>query len=238
MLKRLEQFAQPFINSLRRREQKEHAHTYIAGLLSDLKRKDIGLIAYRHDQDRRGLQRFIGSVLWDHQPLLEEPARQVGSELAEDDGVIVFDPSGHKKCGNNSEGVRLQWLGRPGKVDNGQVGIYMGYASRKEPALLDTRLYLPKEWAKDKARRRRCGVPKNIRYRTRHDLALDMLKNNGKYLPHAWIARDDEMGRFRRDLRALGEQYLLAVPSNTGIRDLDGPRPLYGGRGQPPKPPF
>jgi len=71
--------------------------------------------------------------------------------------------------------------------------------------------------------------------------ALDMLKNNGKYLPHGWIAGDDEMGRssrFRRDLRALDEQYLLAVPSNTGIRDMEVEPPAYGGRGQPPKQPF
>ncbi|MGA9348220.1 MAG: transposase [Anaerolineae bacterium] len=105
MLKRLEQFAQPFIATLSRREQKEHAHTYIAGLLSDLKRKNTESIAYRHDQDRRGLQRFIGSVPWDHRPLLEELARQVGSQLGQEDGVIVFDPSGHKKCGNDSVGV-------------------------------------------------------------------------------------------------------------------------------------
>jgi len=84
-------------------------------------------------------------------------------------------------------------------------------------------------------------VPKHIRYQTRHELALDMLKNNGKYLPHAWIAGDDEMGRssrFRRDLRDLEERYLLAVPSNTGIRDLDSDPPAYSGRGQPPKQPF
>jgi len=241
MLKRLEQFAQPFIASLERREQKEHAHTYIAGLLSDLGRKNVESIAYRHDMDRRGLQRFIGSAPWAHQPLLEELARQVGGELCEDDGVIVFDPSAHKKCGNDSVGVQRQWLGRLGKVDNGQVGIYMGYASRKEHTLVDMRLYLPKQWAKDKARRKKCGIPKKIRYQTRHELALDMLKNNDKYLPHGWIAGDDEMGRssrFRRDLRALGERYLLAVPSNTGIRDLDSPPPAYGGRGQPPKQPF
>lgn len=78
MLKRLEQFAQPFVSSLRRCEQKEHVHTYIAGLLSDLKRKNVEPIAYRHDQDRRGLQRFIGSVPWVHQPLLQEVARQGG----------------------------------------------------------------------------------------------------------------------------------------------------------------
>jgi SRSO17 transposase len=241
MLKRLEKFSEPFVASLRRSEPREHAQVYIAGLLSDLERKNVESIAYRHDQERVNLQRFIGSATWEHQPLLEELAYQVGSELGEDDGVIVFDPSGHEKCGNDSVGVQRQWLGRLGKVDNGQVAIYMGYASRKEHALVDTRLYLPKQWAKDKARRKKCGVPKQIRYQTRHEQALDMLKNNGKYLPHSWIAGDDEMGRssrFRRDLRALGEQYLLAVPSNTGIRDLDSPPPVYGGRGQPPKQPF
>jgi len=241
MLKRLEQFAQPFIASLGRREPKQNARIYISGLLSDLGRKNVESIAYRYDQDRRALQRFIGWAPWDHRPLLEELARQIGAELGEDNGVIVFDPSAHKKCGNDSVGVQRQWLGRLGKVDNGQVAVYMGYASRKEHALVDTRLYLPKQWAKDKARRKKCGVPKQIHYQTRHELALDMLQNNGKYLPHSWIAGDDEMGRssrFRRDLRASDEQYLLAVPSNTGIRDLDSPPPAYGGRGRRPKQPF
>ncbi len=241
MLKRLKKFSEPFVASLRRSEPREHARVYIAGLLSDLERKNVESIAYRHDQERVNLQRFIGSATWEHQLLLEELARQVGSELGEDDGVIVFDPSGHEKCGNDSVGVQRQWLGRLGKVDNGQVAIYMGYASRKEHALVDMRLYLPKDWAKDKARRKKCGVPKQIRYQTRHELALDMLKNNGRYLPHAWIAGDDEMGRssrFRRDLRALGERYLLAVPSNTNIRDMEVEPPAYGGHGQPPKRPF
>jgi len=241
MLKRLEQFAQPFIASLGRREPKQNARIYISGLLSDLRRKNVESIAYRYDQDRRALQRFIGWAPWDHQPLLEELARQIGAELGEANGVIVFDPSAHKKCGNDSVGVQRQWLGRFGKVDNGQVAVYMGYASGKEHALVDTRLYLPKQWAQDKARRKKCAVPKQIRYQTRHALALDMLQNNGQYLPHGWIAGDDEMGRssrFRRDLRALDEQYLLAVPSNTGIRDLDSPPPAYAGRGQRPKQPF
>jgi len=241
MLNRLVKFAEPFVAGLGRSERKEHAQVYIAGLLSDLERKNVESIAYRHDQERVNLQRFIGLAPWEHQPLLAELASQVGSELGQDDGVIVFDPSGHKKCGHDSVGVQRQWLGRLGKIDNGQVGIYMGYASRQEHALVDVRLYLPKEWAKDKARRKKCGVPKEIRYRTRHELALEMLQTNGKHLPHKWIAGDDEMGRssrFRRDLRALNEQYLLDVPSNTNIRDLQGPCPAYGGRGRLPKQPF
>jgi len=241
MLKRLTQFAQPFIASFGRHEPKDNAQIYMCGLLSDLERKNVESVAYRYDRDRRAIQQFIGITPWDHQPLQQEFVRQVGVEIGDDDGVIVFDPSGHKKCGNNSVGVQRQWLGRLGKVDNGQVGIYMGYASRKEHALVDERLYLPKSWANDKARRRKCGVPKDIRYQTRHELAMDMLKSNGKYLPHRWIAGDDEMGRssgFRADFRVLGEQYLLAVPSNTGIRDLASTPPAYGGRGQPPKQPF
>jgi SRSO17 transposase len=241
MLKRLKQFAGPFIRTLTRREPKEHAQVYLAGLLSDLKRKNVESIAYRHDEDREGLQRFIGSAPWDHRPLQQELARQVGAELGQEEGVIVFDPSGHRKCGDASVGVQRQWLGRLGKVENCQVGIYLGYASRTEHALVDVRLYLPKNWAQDNARRKSCGVPREIRSQTRQELALEMLKTNGPFLPHAWIVGDDEMGRssrFRRDLRALGERYLLAVPSNTGIRDVEAPGPSYRGRGQPPKRPF
>jgi len=241
MLDRLEKFTKPFVMSLGRSERKEHAQVYIAGLLSDLQRKNIESIAYRHDQQRVNLQRFIGLAPWAHQPLLKELACQVGRELGQDDGIIVFDPSGHKKCGHDSVGVQRQWLGRLGKIDNGQVGVYMGYASRKEHALVDVRLYFPKEWVKDKVRRKKCGVPKEIHHQTRHELALEMLQNSGRHLPHKWIAGDDEMGRssrFRRDLRVLGQQYLLAVPSNTGIRDLDSPPPAYGGRGKPSKQPF
>jgi SRSO17 transposase len=241
MLKQLGQFAQPFVVSLGRPEPRENARIYLCGLLSDLERKNIESIAYRYDQEPRALQRFVGFPAWDHGPLQQELARQIGEELGEEDGVIVFDPSGFKKCGNDSVGVQRQWLGRLGKVDNGQVGIYMGYASRQEHALVDQRLYLPKSWASDKKRRKKCGVPKAIRYQTRHALALEMLKNNGVYLPHRWITGDDEMGRssgFRRDLRTLGEQYLLAVPSNTGIRNLQIAPPAYGGRGAHPKQPF
>jgi len=138
-------------------------------------------------------------------------------------------------------GVARQWCGRYGKIDNCQVGIYLGYVSRREHALVDVRLYLNKDWAKDKARRKKCGVPREIRFQTRHALALEMLAEHGATLPHAWIAGDDEMGRssaFRRDLRALGEQYLLAVPSNTLVRDLEAEAPEYAGRGRRPQAPF
>jgi SRSO17 transposase len=221
-----------------RQEQCGHARTYLAGLISDLQRKSTESIAYRHDQDRHGLQHFVGSSTWDHRPLLRELARQVGRVLGTPDGVIVFDPSGFPKKGDASVGVQRQWLGRLGKVDNGQVGIFMAYASHREHALVDVRLYLPRSWAKDRARRKRCGIPRAVRHRTRHELALEMLRETGPLLPHGWVTGDDEMGRssrFRAELRRLGERYLLAVPSNTTIRDLDGAVPEGGGRGPHPK---
>jgi SRSO17 transposase len=237
-LERLAEFARPFVECLARREQKDHAQTYLAGLVSDLKHKTAESIAYRHDLDRHGLQHFVGSSTWGHRPLLRELAGQVGRAIGTPDGVIVFDPSGFAKKGNASAGVQRQWLGRLGKVDNGQVGVFMAYASHKEHALVDVRLYLPKAWAKDRARRKRCGVPKAARYRTRHELALEMLKETGPMLPHGWVAGDDEMGRssrFRAELRRSNERYLLAVPSNTTVRDLEGAVPEYSGRGPHPK---
>ena len=241
LLPRLERFVEPFAALLAMPGQRTHLQEYVAGLVSDVERKNVESIAYHHDQDRQALQKFIGQIPWDHQPLLTELARQVGVEIGEADGVIVFDPSGFPKKGSASVGVQRQWCGRLGKVDNCQVGVYMGYVSRIEHALVNVRLYLPAEWAKDKKRRKKCGVPKEGRFKTRHELALDMLREHGSRLPLAWSTGDAEMGRsskFRGDLRAWNERYLLAVPSNTLIRDCEAEPPPYSGHGQPPKVPF
>src|SRR4051812_8869342 len=137
---RLAEFARPDAECLARREQKDHARTYLAGLVSDLGRKNTESIAYRHDQERHGLQHFVGSSTWDHRPLLRELAGQVAREIGTPDGVIVFDPSGSAKKGRASAGVQRQWLGRFGQVDNGPVGVFMAYASSREHALVDVRL--------------------------------------------------------------------------------------------------
>ncbi len=238
---RLESFLQPFVAALHSPEQQTNAKQYVAGLLSDLNGKDIESIAYLHDRERQGLQKFMGQSEWDHEPLLGGLVGQVGTELGEADGVLVFDPSAFPKKGTESVGVQRQWCGRLGKLDNCQVGIYLGYVSRKEHALVDVRLFLPKQWANNKRRRRKAGVPAAVRFRTRHELILEMLDERGAALPHAWISGDDELGRsswFRQQLQARGECYLLAVPSNTLVRDLTEPEPPYGGRGRHPQAPF
>jgi SRSO17 transposase len=167
--------------------------------------------------------------------------RRVAAVLGCANAVLVFDPSAFPKRGTASVGVQRQWCGRLGKSDNCQVGVYLGYVTDWEHVLVDFQLYLPDEWAKDRKRRKRCGVPKKIRFRTRHQLALEMLERRGSMLPHGWISGDDEMGRpawFRQELAARHENYLLAVPSNTSIRDLEAEPPPYSGHGPHPKAPF
>ena len=133
-------------------------------------------------------------------------------------------PSAFPKSGRESVGVARQWCGRLGKIDNCQVAIYLGYVSRHEHALVDARLYLPKEWTKDKARMKKAGVPKGTKYRTRHELALEMLDQHGAKLPHRWVTGDDEMGRphwFRRDFAAAWR----AIPVGRSLQHVD---PRFG----------
>ena len=241
VLKRLDEFVKPFAASLKHDVQRQHAAEYVAGLVSNVKRKNIETIAYLHEQDRQPMQKFIGQKPWEAEPMIDELVRQVGASIGRADGVLVIDPSGVLKQGKASVGVARQWCGRAGKVDNCQVGVYMAYVARDEHALVDARLYLPKEWTKDKRRCRQAGIPKEIKFRTRHQLALEMIRNHRAALPHAWVTGDDEMGRnggFRDELRTMTERYLLAVPSNTLVRDLDAVPPPYSGLRAPPKVPF
>src|SRR4029450_11622100 len=115
----------------------------------------------------------------------------------------------------------------------------MGYVSRHDHALLDFRLSLPTDWARDAHRRAECHVPPEIRYHTRHELCLEMLDAWGEQVPHGWVTGDDELGRhtrFRQALRERGERYVLGVPCTTTVRDLEAPLPTYQGGGRPPRP--
>jgi len=238
---RLRSFMEPFLNVFKRTDQQEHCVSVVEGLCSDLEKKNCESIAYFFGFDRKTIQHFVGESEWADEALREKLSHQVGVELGEADAVIAFDPSAFVKSGKKSVGVSRQWCGRLGKVDNCQVAVYLGYVSSKGHALVDTQLYLPKEWTKDKARMKRAGVPKHHqRYRSRHEISLEFLDRHGKHLPHSWITGDDEMGRpadFRRKLRERNERYLLAVPCNTSIRDLEIPAPESSGRSRSAKPP-
>src|SRR5882724_11533674 len=117
----------------------------------------------------------------------------------------------------------------------------MAYVTRRDHALLDFRLSLPADGARDPQRRQECHVPEEVRYHTRHDQCLEMLEEWGEQVPHSWVVGDDELGRhtrFRQQLRERGERYMLGVPCPTTMRDLEAPLPAYRGRGRRPKAPW
>ena len=241
MVERLRAFAVPYQHALETEAGKRNVYLYLQGLLSHLSRKNAESIATLVDVERLVLQEFIGTAPWDHRPLVQVLVSQVVHRLGEPDGIIAFDPSSFPKRGTHSVGGKRQWCSHRGKVDTCQVGVFMGYVSRHDHALLDFRLSLPEDWARDAQRRAACHVPPEVRYHTRHEQCLEMLDAWGEQVPHGWVTGDDELGRhtrFRQALRERGERYVLGVPCTTTVRDLEVPLPAYQGRGRPPKPPW
>lgn len=240
---RLTEFLRPYLERLGDKRLHQHGENFMRGLLSDLERKSVEPIAERAGYaDRLPLQYFVGQSQWKHGPLLDELCRQTSEELGDPNGILVIDPSAFPKKGKHSVGVARQWCGRLGKQDNCQVGVFLGYVSNRGHTLIDERLYLPRAWAKDKARRLECAVPREVRFCAAPQLAIEMLVERRQQFPHAWVTADDEFGRpawFRRKLRKLSERYVLDIPSNTLVRDLQTlAPPRKTQRGRAPKVPF
>ncbi len=224
-LDNLQKFAHRYESRFYRVEQARNAEIYLEGLLSDLPRKTCEPIAIDHGRHRKPLQNFVGAGRWDDEQVLEELHAHVRQEIGDPQGVLVLDTTSFPKKGHGSVGVKNQWCGRLKAQTNCQVGLFLAYAARGAATLVDRRLFLPREWCRKSQRRLKAHVPEEIQFATRHDLSLDLLKKNRDRLPHAWVVGDTEFGRaswFRKSLDQLGERYLLEVPFNTLIRDLEG----------------
>jgi SRSO17 transposase len=225
---RLAAFLQRYLPRFYRVEQRATATLVIRGRLSGLERKTSEPIAIEAGLPRKPIQFFVGSGKWDDEAVMAELRAHVREELAAPDGVVVIDPSAFPKKGTESCGVARQWCGRLGKVDNCQVGVFLAYAAGGDYAPLDRRLYLPEGWAGDEARREKCHVPPEVAFREKWRIALELLDRSLPGLAHGWIAGDDEFGRaseFRAALRLRGERYVLDVPCDTTVRDLERRRP-------------
>jgi SRSO17 transposase len=211
----------------------------IKGRLSGLDRKTSEPIAREADEPRRNLQRFVGAGEWDDEGVMAKLRSQVREELGDANGVMVLDPSSFPKKGTESCGVQRQWCGRLGKKENCQVGVFLVYAGSKGHAPLDRQLYVPESWAKDKKRRQKCHVPRSLKYQPKWQIGLELIERS-RDVPHAWVTGDDEFGRvaeFRQTLRETGESYVLDVPCNTLVRDLDERVRRRRGK-RPRKPPW
>jgi SRSO17 transposase len=218
MVDALEETYQVYRPAFERSDQAAHGWVYLKGLLSDLPRKVTERIALRFGKNVRSLQHFMGQSPWSCEAMTEVHQRLVVETLGEADGVMLVDESGMVKQGQHSVGVGRQWCGSVGKVANSQVGVYLGYASRKGHSFLDARLFLPEKWfAETHAElRQACGVPEELDYRTKPEIALDMLKKafGRAEVPCQWVAADELYGdspTFRDGVADLGMWYFVEV---------------------------
>jgi SRSO17 transposase len=239
---RLARFLERYLPRFRRLEQRQNAALVIRGLLSGLQRKTCEPIAVEAGVHRKPIQFLVGAGKWDDEAVMAELRGHVAEELGDDQAVLILDASTFPKSGSDSCGVGRQWCGRLGKQENCQRGIFLAYAAAGGYAPLDRRLYLPRDWADDPARRKKCHVPEEVEFQEGWRIAADLIERSGSGLPHGWVAGDDEFGRpaqFRAWLRRRGERYILDVPGDTVVRDLECSRPdRRAGRGARPQVPF
>jgi SRSO17 transposase len=239
---RLARFLERYLPRFRRAEQRHNAALVIRGLLGGLQRKTCEPIAVEAGVHRKPIQFLVGAGKWDDEAVMAEIRRHVAEEMGDDRSVLILDASTFPKSGSDSCGVGRQWCGRLGKQENCQRGIFLAYAAVGGFAPLDRKLYLPRDWADDPARREKGHVPEEVEFREGWRIAAELIERSGPGLPHGWVAGDDEFGRpaqFRAWLRRRGERYVLDVPGDTVVRDLECVRPeRRTGLGARPQVPF
>jgi SRSO17 transposase len=238
---RIEPFLLRYLPLFQRVEQRTNALHLLEGKLSSLSRKTAEPIAHKVGVRREVLQDFLGISPWSDAALLTELRHHVAEVWNDPDGVLTGDGSGFAKKGTHSCGVKRQYCGRLGKVENCQIGLFLGYACRFGHTLLTDRLFLPKEWANDPQRREQTGVPEDVVYKETWEIFLDQV-DECKDVPHAWVTADAEFGRVyrcRQGLRDRLERYVVDARNDMLIRDLCAmPPERQGSRGRHRKQPW
>jgi len=222
--KELKGFHENFHNCFIRSESREHFYNYMSGQFSDLERKSIEPMALNvKNGNIRAMQHFISDVQWDDEKLLFKYRNMVAEDLGDPDGVVIFDESGFVKKGNDSIGVGKQYCGTLGKVENCQVGVFAAYASSQGYAFLDTRLFIPEKWFSEdyQERRGKCELPKQISFKSKAQLAAEMLKDLDKSetVPFKWVLADSIYGSNPDFIEAVeaceGVHYFVSIAVDT-----------------------
>ena len=231
-----------------RREQREQAVDYLNGLMLSIGRKSIEpiVLALKGADPNavRATQQFISEGAWSDQRILKRHWQEVDQTLGEDEGVLILDGSDFLKQGQESVGVKRQYCGEVGKRANCQAGVFLGYASTRGYTLLDRRLYLPQDWVEEEAyaeRRRRCGVPQDIEFKTKPTLGGEMIQEivEAATLRCQWVTCDEAFGRdpnLLEHIASCGLWYFAEVPHDTRVW-LQRPAtaiPDWSGRGRKP----
>jgi SRSO17 transposase len=199
-----------------RSQSRHRAQVYLQGLLSEAERKNSWQVAeVCGDATPYGFQYLLSRADWDADAVRDELRRYVIQHLEDPHGVLVLDETGFLKKGEHSAGVARQYSGTAGKVENCQIGVFLGYASPLGHALLDCELYLPKTWTDDRERCQRAGIPADRPFATKPQLARQMLARAfAAGVPAQWVTGDSVYGddrRLRMWLESRPQPYVLAV---------------------------
>jgi len=208
-----------------RAEPRRRALAYLHGLLSHVERKNGWQLAEEAgEQTPDGMQRLLHASHWDPDAVRADVVASIGAHLADPAAILVIDESGFLKKGTKSAGVQRQYSGTAGKKENCQIGVFVTYSSLvpvPSQVLVDRDLYLPKEWADDLLRRQEAGIPEEVPFATKPELARGMLERlSAADLPAAWVTGDTVYGGsgpLRHWLEDQRQPYVLAVASNDGV---------------------
>jgi SRSO17 transposase len=200
----------------RRSEARARAKRYLAGLLDRVERKNGWQLAeHLGEAGPQGVQRLLNAADWDVDAVRDDLRGYVTEHLGEAAGVLIVDETGFLKKGTKSVGVQRQYSGTAGRIENCQIGVCLAYASSQGRAFLDRALYLPQAWARDHERRGEAGVPADVAFHTKPELAQQMLARAfAAGVPAAWVSGDEiygDDGAFRRWLADGAHPYVLAV---------------------------
>jgi SRSO17 transposase len=210
-------------------EPRRRAAAFVRGLLAGLPRANCWTIAeHAGEQSPRGMQRLLKSAVVDDAGLRDDLRSYVVEHLGDPGAVLVVDETGDVKKGTMTAGVRRQYTGTAGRIENAQVAVYLAYAAARGYAFIDRALYLPRSWTDDQARCRAADVPADTEFATRPALALVMITSAVTAgTPARWAAGDEVYGndpKLRAGIAACGLGFVLAVARDHRIATAVGIR--------------
>jgi len=209
-----------------RAEPRQLAYDYLRALISPIERKNGWQIAeHLGATTPDAVQRLLATAHWDADKVRDDLQSYVVEHLGQSDAVWVIDETGFLKKGTKSVGVKRQYSGTAGRTENCQIGVFLASASPSGRTFLDRELYLPKEWAADLPRREEAGVPKEVVFQTKPQLAKQMLKRAmAAGVPGRWVTGDTVYGndpKLREYLEECPKAYVLAVSKTTAVWSAD-----------------
>lgn len=217
-------FHSEFHDCFPRKESRENFFRYMVGQFSDLERKSVEPMALNVEGGKvRPMQHFVSNAVWDESAMLSKYHKMLSEDMGAPDGAVIFDETGFVKKGSESAGVARQYCSGAGKVENSQVGVFTGYASRHGYGLLDQRLFIPEKWFADEyeERRRKCRFPDDLRFRTKPQLAAEMYRKieEEETVPFRYILGDTIYGNSPQFIEtvdeSVGKIWFLSVSCDT-----------------------